>query len=136
MADERLFKVEVIAPDRVFYEGEVIMLELCTTEGEIGIYKNHIPMTAVVAPGIMSLRESDSLEKIAALHAGFIEILQDKVTVLAELVEWPDEIDINRAEEARIRAERRLQEKAAETNIARAEMSLRKAAIRIEAVKQ
>ena len=136
MADERLFKVEVIAPDRVFYEGEVIMLELCTTEGEIGIYKNHVPTTAVVAPGIMSLRESDSLEKIAALHAGFIEILQDKVTILAESVEWPDEIDLNRAEEARIRAERRLNEKASGTNLARAELALRKSIVRIEATKK
>ncbi len=136
MADERAFKVEVIAPDRVFYEGEAIMLELCTTEGEIGILKNHIPLTAVIAPGLMRVRESEDEVKVAALHAGFVEILQDKVRVLAEVVEWPEEIDLNRAEEARIRAERRLSEKASGINLARAELALKKSIVRIEAVKK
>ena len=136
MADERAFAVEVIAPDRVFYSGNAIMLELCTTEGEIGIYKNHLPITAVIAPGIMRIRESDSVVKVAALHSGFVEILQDKVTVLAEIVEWPDEIDLNRANEALLRAERRLKESPVDTNLARAEMSLKKATVRIDAVKK
>ncbi len=136
MADERAFRVEVIAPDRVFYEGEAILLELYTTEGEIGILKGHIPLTAVVAPGLLRIRESESDVKVAALHAGFIEILQDSVRILAEVVEWPDEIDLNRAEEARIRAERRLSEKATETNLARAELALRKSIVRIEATKK
>lgn len=136
MADERAFKVEVIAPDRVFYESEAIMLELCTTEGEIGILKNHIPLTAVIAPGLMRVRESEDEVKVAALHAGFVEILQDKVRVLAEVVEWPEEIDLNRAEEARIRAERRLSEKASGINLARAELALKKSIVRIEAVKK
>ena len=136
MADERAFSVEVITPDRVFYEGEAIMLELCTTEGEIGILKGHIPLTAVIAPGLMRIRESESETKVAALHAGFIEILQESVRIMAELVEWPDEIDLNRAEEARIRAERRLGEKASGTNLARAELALKKSIVRIEAVKK
>ena len=134
MADERAFSVEVIAPDRVFYEGEAILLELCTTEGEIGILKGHIPLTAVLAPGLLRIRESET--EIAALHAGFVEILQDSVRILAEVVEWPDEIDLNRAEEARVRAERRLSEKASGVNLARAEMALKKSIIRIEAAKK
>lgn len=136
MADERAFSVEVIAPDRVFYEGEAILLELCTTEGEIGILKGHIPLTAVLAPGLLRIRESETETKIAALHAGFVEILQDSVRILAEVVEWPDEIDLNRAEEARVRAERRLSEKASGVNLARAEMALKKSIIRIEAAKK
>ena len=43
MADERSFKLKIISPDRIFYEGEAIMLELNTTEGQIGVYKNHVP---------------------------------------------------------------------------------------------
>lgn len=131
MADT--FKVKIIAPDREFYDGEAEMLELRTTEGEIGIYKGHIPLTAVIAPGIVRIHEPQEI-KYAALHSGFIEILQDSVTILAEVVEWPEEIDLNRAEEARIRAERRLAEKATETNIARAELALKRAVARIEVV--
>lgn len=136
MADERAFSVEVITPDRVFYEGKAILLELCTTEGEIGILRGHIPLTAVIAPGLLRIRESESETKVAALHAGFIEILQDSVRIMAEVVEWPDEIDLNRAEEARIRAERRLSEKASGTNLARAELALKKSIVRIDAVKK
>lgn len=134
MADERTFKLRVISPDRVFYEGEAIMLELNTTEGEIGIYKNHVPMTYIIEPGVMRITESEDSVKEAALHSGFIQILQEEITVLAEIVEWPEEIDENRAKEAQLRAERRLQMKEADTNMARAELALRRALTR-QAVK-
>lgn len=134
MASENCFKVKIIAPDRLFYEGDAEMIELTTTEGQIGVYKNHIPLTAVISPGVARIYEEDGNVKSAALHAGFVEILPDMVTVLAELVEWPDEIDLNRAQEAKIRAERRLAEKASDTNLARAELALKKATARIESV--
>jgi F-type H+-transporting ATPase subunit epsilon len=130
MADDRVFKLKIISPDRVFYEGNVTMVEFKTSEGEIGVYKNHIPLTTILAPGIVKITEPDGL-KLAALYAGFVEILQDRVTVLAEVAEWPDEIDINRAMEAKIRAERRLSE-ASDIDAVRAEMALRRALTRIE----
>jgi len=80
------------------------MVEFNTTEGEIGVYKEHVPMTVIIAPGILTITEEEG-QKIAALHAGFVEILQEKVTIMAEIIEWPDEIDLSRAEEARDRAE-------------------------------
>ena len=136
MAEDRAFKLKIISPDRTFYEGDVVMVEVRTTEGEIGVLKNHIPLTAVLAPGIVRIKESDTSIKIAALHNGFIEILQDRMTILAEVVEWPDEIDINRAEESRIRAQRRLAEKVTDTNIARASLALQRSIARIEAAKK
>jgi len=134
MASENCMKVKIIAPDRLFYEGDAEMVELTTTEGQIGVYKNHIPLTAVIAPGVVRIYETEGVVKSAALHAGFVEILQDSVTVLAEVVEWPEEIDMNRANEAKIRAERRIAEKATETNMARAELALKRAVARIESV--
>ena len=74
MANEQEFLLKVIAPDRVFYENQVNMVEFNTTEGEIGIYKNHIPMTVIVNPGILTITEAGE-KKEAALHAGFAEIL-------------------------------------------------------------
>ena len=69
-----------------------------------------------------------------ALHAGFVEILQDKVTVLAESVEWPEEIDKARAEAAKARAEERLRTKTPETDIMRAETALQRAIARINVI--
>lgn len=134
MADDRNFTLKIITPDRVFYEDEVFMVEFNTVEGEVGIYKDHIPMTMIVAPGILTITRDDEVKE-AALHAGFTEVLPDKVTILAEIIEWPEEIDVTRAEEAKSRAEERIREHAPGTDLRRAEMSLKRAVARIEAVK-
>ncbi|MBD5540249.1 MAG: F0F1 ATP synthase subunit epsilon, partial [Lachnospiraceae bacterium] len=57
MASESAFELKIITPDRVFYEGMVEMVEFNTTEGEIGVYKRHIPMTVIVKPGILTITE-------------------------------------------------------------------------------
>lgn len=133
MADN-LFKLKIITPDRIFYEGEASMVEFNTTEGEIGVLKGHIPLTVVVAPGILTITQEDGVKE-AALHAGFAEILQDSVVIMAEIVEWPTEIDLTRAEEAKERAEERLRTKDAETDVERAELALMKALARINVIK-
>lgn len=132
MAD-KTFKLTIISPDRTFYEGDVTMLEFTSSEGDLGIYADHLPLTTVLMPGVAIIHESEGIKK-AALHSGFVEILQDKVMVLAEIAEWPEEIDINRANEARIRAERRLGGNGTETtlDVDRAELALKRAITRIK----
>ena len=130
MADNNLFLLKIITPDRVFYEGEVSMVEFNTTEGEIGIYKKHV----IINPGILTITEEEG-QKEAALHAGFAEILQDEVVILAEIIEWPEEIDADRAEAARQRAEERLRSKTPETDVLRAETALLRAMARIHVLK-
>ena len=93
MADDNRFVIRIITPDRIFYEGEAEMVEFNTVEGEVGIYKNHIPMTMIIKPGILCMTNGEE-EKVAALHAGFVEVLPDKITILAEIIEWPHEIDV------------------------------------------
>lgn len=128
MADN-LFKVEIITPDRIFYRGEATMIEFTTTEGEIGVFKDHIPLTTVLAPGIVTITEPEE-SKCAVVHAGFAEILGDKVTLLAETAEWPEEIDLERARKAEDRARERLNRKEADLDIARAELALKRALVR------
>lgn len=132
MADNTMM-VKIIAPDRVFYEGEVSFMEFNTIEGIIGIYPKHIPTTVVIAPGILKLVEQSG-ERTAALHSGFAEILGDSVMILAESVEWPDEIDVRRAEEAKIRAERRMHDDSQDLN--RAELALKRAMLRLQLSKK
>lgn len=134
MADNNLFTLRIITPDRVFYEGEASMVEFNTTEGEIGIYKQHVPTTVIVSPGILTITEEGGTKE-AALHAGFAEILQDEVVILAEIIEWPGEIDAGRAEAAKERAEERLRSKTPETDILRAETALQRALARIHVIK-
>lgn len=126
---ENLVEVEIITPDRVFYKGDASLIEFNTTEGEIGVYPKHIALTTVIAPGIVTLHTEEGDVK-AAVHAGFAEILPDKVTLLAEIAEWPDEIDVDRAHAAEERARERLNKKEANLDIARAELSLKRALVR------
>ena len=130
--DSKLLKLSVISPDRVFFEGDADFVEMRTSEGEIGVYKNHIPITSILVPGLLKIHLENNV-KIAALHNGFVEILPDRITVLAESAEWPDEIDVERAENAKKRAEDRLRSGDENVSVARAELALRKALIRIEA---
>ncbi len=65
--------------------------------------------------------------------SGFVQIMPEEVTIMAEVVEWPDEIDENRAKEAKTRAERRIQSHDAEMDVARAELALKRALVRLEA---
>lgn len=134
MAENNCFQLRIITPDRVFYEGEATMVELNTTEGQIGVLPGHIPLTVIVKPGILTIHEPEA-EKEAALHSGFAEILPEGITILAEVIEWPEEIDEKRAEAAMERAEQRLRTKSPDTDIARAETALLRAMARIQVLR-
>lgn len=121
-------RLKIVAPERIFYEGDTTFLEFTTTEGEMGIYPQHIPLTAIIAPGVLKIHEGDTVKE-AALMSGFVQILKDSVTILAESVEWPDEIDANRAKEAEIRARRRINDDDG-IDMDRAELALKRALIR------
>lgn len=134
MADNNSFLLRIITPDRIFYENQVQMVEFNTTEGEIGVLPGHIPLTVIVKPGILDITEAEG-DKVAALHAGFAEILPEQVTILAEIIEWPEEIDAERAEAAKERAEERLRSRTPETDLARAETALQRAVARIQVLR-
>lgn len=125
------FKLRMITPDEPFFEGDCDFLEFTTTEGEIGIYAKHIPLTCILEPCVMRIH-CDGEEKKAAVMGGFAEILKDQVTVLAEDAQWPDEIDLERAKEAKKRAEDRLNAKEENMDVLRAEVALKRAIARIE----
>jgi F-type H+-transporting ATPase subunit epsilon len=133
MADEsKLLRLEIISPDRVFFEGEADMVEMRTSEGEIGVFRNHIPLTSILVPGIIKIHNGQEVKQ-AAVHDGFVEIFRDHIVILSESAEWPEEIDVERAERAKERAETRLKSGDANIDTARAELALRRALIRIEA---
>lgn len=127
MAD-KTFLLKIIAPERVFYEDDVTFVEFHTTEGDIGIYPGHIALTSIVSPGVIKIHTPSGEIKEAALLDGFAEILANQVMILAEAVEWPEEIDVNRAKEAQIRAERRIKNE--DGDMDRAELALKRSIVR------
>lgn len=127
------FKLTIVTPDREFFNEEAEMVEFNTTEGEIGIYAGHAPLTVIVKPGILTVTQGETVRN-AALHAGFAQILPNEVTILAEIIEWPEEIDEKRAEAAKHRAEERLAQHAQNIDLDRAQVALMRAVARINAV--
>lgn len=135
MAEGNKFRLQIISPTRIFYEDDIDMAEMRTTEGEIGVLAGHIPLTVILEPGVFRIKK-DGEVKEAAMHDGFVQIKQTEVTVLAESCEWPEEIDRKRAEEAKIRAERRISGGSSATDMVRAEVALKKALLRLDMAKK
>lgn len=129
-----MFELKIIEPDGMFYEGQASFLEFASVMGEMGVYANHIPLTTILAPGVVKIHNDGQVKK-AAVMGGFIEIQKDRITVMAENAEWPDEIDVERAKAAKKRAEERLQKKETGLDMARAEAALKRAMARISAAR-
>ena len=129
-----MFELKIIEPDGMFYEGQASFLEFASVMGEMGVYANHIPLTTILTPGVVKIHNDGQVKK-AAVMGGFIEIQKDRITVMAENAEWPDEIDVERAKAAKQRAEERLQKKETGLDTARAEAALKRAMARISAAR-
>ena len=107
MAEE--FLLEIITPERKFFEGNVEMVIVDSIDGQLGIMKGHIPMVALIAIGSVKIKENGNWKE-AAIGEGFMEIRPDGTTILSHSVEWPEEIDEKRAREAAERARERLRQ--------------------------
>ncbi|MDT3428045.1 F-type H+-transporting ATPase subunit epsilon [Paenibacillus forsythiae] len=127
------FLLEIVTPDHLVYAKQVYSLTVRGAEGDLGILSGHIPLVTPlqVAPMII---KSDNGATTVAVHGGFIEVNKEKVTVLAESAELPSDIDLERAEAAKERAQRRLQSRGKQDEIdhRRAELALQRAVTRIK----
>ncbi|RQD76758.1 MAG: F0F1 ATP synthase subunit epsilon [Candidatus Syntrophonatronum acetioxidans] len=130
------FFVEVVTPERVVYREEVNMIIARAVDGDIGILANHSPLITALKIGLLRLKKGDRFSHIAISGGGFMEVTSEKVTILADAAEKPGEIDIERAKAAKERAERRLAAQREDIDYYRAEMALRRATTRLEAVEK
>lgn len=107
---DNLIKFEIVTPERTVLKENIRQLTLPTKQGEITILPNHIPLIATINPGVISLTKENSALEILSVSGGFVEVLKNKVVILADTAEMAEEIDIERAEEARQRAEQIMKE--------------------------
>ncbi|MFE7428016.1 F0F1 ATP synthase subunit epsilon [Streptomyces sp. NPDC057545] len=96
--------VELVAADRSVWSGEATLVVARTTSGDIGVMPGHQPLLGVLESGPVTIRTSDGGTVIAAVHGGFLSFADDKLSLLAEIAELADEIDVQRAERALERA--------------------------------
>ncbi len=120
MADESVFAVELVTPERVLLSGEATEVILRTGEGDLSFLAGHTPLVGTIKPGVVGVVRPDEDEVRVASHGGFVRVEQDldtddgssgtRVTLLFGVAELAGEIDVARAEAARERAEARLSE--------------------------
>ncbi|PIR94431.1 ATP synthase F1 subunit epsilon [Candidatus Falkowbacteria bacterium CG10_big_fil_rev_8_21_14_0_10_39_11] len=101
---------KIATPEKVVFKEQVDQITLPTMQGEITILPNHIPLIAVLQPGELKIVIGQE-EKMLSVSGGFIEVLADKVVVLADTAERAEDLDVERAEAARKRAEEALSQK-------------------------
>jgi len=128
-------KFEIVTAERVVYSEDVDVVIAPGSEGELGILPSHAPLITSLQPGVLTVR-NDGQEVDIFVNGGFLEIMQDKVTILADVAERADEIDMARAEEAKRRAEENLRQPSSEMDIAAAEAALRRSMMRIKAAER
>jgi F-type H+-transporting ATPase subunit epsilon len=129
-------KVDIVTAERVVFSEEgVDRLIVPGIEGELGVLPLHAPLLTTIKPGVLRVVKGEE-ETTMAITGGFIEVRDNRVTILADAAERGDEIDAARAEEARRRAEERLASREATIDMAKAEMDLKRAIVRIKALEQ
>ena len=130
----KTMKVSIVTPNGPAYEGETEFVSTKATSGELGILPGHISTVAPLATAPVKVKTPTGTDYVA-VSGGFIEIRPEAVTILAQSAEASTEIDVERAVEAKKRAEQRIQEHRPETDVKRAEYALRRAINRLEVAK-
>ncbi|AVR00572.1 F0F1 ATP synthase subunit epsilon [Oceanobacillus sp. M65] len=127
----RTLTVSVVTPDGPVLEDNFEMVSCKAETGELGILPGHIPLVAPLSIGAVRLKRDNGIERLS-INGGFMEVRPDKVTILAQSAELPADIDIERAKEAKSRAEGRLQSKQDDVDFQRAELALKRALNRLD----
>jgi len=124
-------KFEIVTVERVVYSEEVDMVIAPGSQGELGILPSHAPLLTTLKPGMLMVKHGG--EEVAMfVNGGFLEVMQDKVIILADVAERAEEIDVAKAEEAKRQAEESLRKSATAVDIAAAEAALRRSLIQLK----
>jgi F-type H+-transporting ATPase subunit epsilon len=130
--DEKKFKLEIITPTRVVFNGDVTSFSAPGVMGGFQILFNHAPMLGQVGVGLVKLTDPNGTEHIYATSGGFVDVIKNHVVMLAETVERYDEIDTKRAETARDRAKQKISDTHSELEKQEARSALERALNRLQ----
>ncbi|MBZ0178144.1 MAG: F0F1 ATP synthase subunit epsilon [Melioribacteraceae bacterium] len=132
----KTLKVEVITPSKKAYKGEVFSITVPGSKGNFQVLYNHAPILSSLEIGKVKIVEKEGAEpQFFAISGGTVEVLNNKVLILAESFEAKSEIDVERAENSKQRAEERISSKKKEIDLTRAEISLKRAINRLKIAK-
>ena len=123
-------RLDIVTPDKVVLQAEADYVGACGVDGQFGLMPSHAAMLSALKIGDLYYRQGNTTSWVF-VSGGFAQISENKVTVLAESAELASDIDLERAEQAKARAEQRLAEPKPDTDVHRAELALTRAIARI-----
>jgi F-type H+-transporting ATPase subunit epsilon len=129
------FQLEIVTPSRLLVKDAAEEAQIPGLSGYLGILPGHAPLITELAVGVITYKASGTTHTLSVAW-GFMEVLPDKVTILAETAERPQEIDVERAQKAKERAEQRLKSSDPQTDYTRAEDALQRAETRLNVAKE
>ena len=135
---DKFIKFEIVTPERVVLKEEITQITLPTKAGEITVLPDHIPLVSSLVPGVIHVKKRNGEDEIMSISGGFLEVLKDKVVILADTAERAEELDMSRAEEAHKRAAE-LKEKARrgeDVNFAEVNAAIERELARTKAVRR
>lgn len=132
---EKNQRLEIVTPESKVFNDDIYLVIAPGAEGELGILPDHAPLITPLKMGILRIKQ-DEKDFNVAISGGFLEVKNSKVTVLATTAEKAEEIDVARAEAAKVRAEQRLAAKTPDIDVARAEVALKRAINRLKAAQK
>lgn len=107
---DKIIKFEIVTPEKTVLKEDIVEVTIPTAEGELTILPHHAPLVAMLKPGVLVLKKADGGTDVAFIAGGFLEVLKNKVVVLADTAERAEQIDEVKVEEARVRAEKAMKE--------------------------
>ena len=125
-------RLQIISPKKVIFDGECRLVEYNTEEGYVGVLPGHVAMTQVLASGRLTVYDDEKVVLVGAAHSGIARIMPDLITLLVEVCELKEEIDVDRAIKARERALKRLEDSGSGFDMERAKKALKRAEARIQ----
>ena len=125
------FELNIITPEKTFFSGETTQITVRTSGGDIGILAHHTSLVAALPAGPLKVRQEDGTFRAAAVSGGLLKVGGNKATILANAVEWADEIDLEHAKRSAEDARRRLEAQESRESMDRAEAKLKRALNRI-----
>ena len=129
-------KLEIVTAERLVYEDQVNSVVAPGIEGQLGILPHHAALLTTLQPGELTIRKEGEEDVYMAISGGFLEVMNNRVVVLADTAERVDEIDEGRAEEAKRRAEEQLDTRTEDVNLERALTAIMRSQTRLKLVRR
>lgn len=128
--------LEIVTAEKLAYSDEVNSVVAPGIEGELGILPHHAPLLTILQPGELRIIKEGHADEYLAMSGGFMEVMNNKVVILADAAERADEIDEERAQEAVKRAEERINDKSQDLDLERTVASMRRAQLRLKVARR